>query len=179
MRKQRSLTPDMETAAIIELRKCYRLNDAYRRILESFANKSQARSESLVHRIAKETQVPERVVRSFLKDVLENIGLGEFKKGVHGYKSRFEWNVGSSVSLVNVGVAARGDVDTLRAGADFVFAAEDDSDLIDGIIELNYSLPRGKNRRFKIEFPADLSKKELQLFHAWLAEAMNSRLDLD
>ena len=178
---QEPLTNAAENRAIGFLRKCYRENDSYRRILDSFANKSQARSQSFVRRITRETQVPERDVRSFLKEVLQKSGLGKFKKGVHGYKSRFEWNVTSNVSLVNVGLAAKNEeINTLRAGNNEVFVSEDDIDqLDDGIIELNYSLPRGNGRRFKIEFPADLSKTELQLFHAWLEEAMASRISGD
>lgn len=153
----------MDEKEIIEkLRFCYgsRSDDAPRKILDSFASKTNWRSESLVHRISQETQLSERIVRGFLKEKLEEeLELGRYKKGAQGYKSRFIW--GGDYSLVNVGRAAQGKSDTLEGSADDVQSEEDeDGEMIEEIVKI------GRDRFFKSEFPNDLTPKEFDHFVA-------------
>ena len=150
------------TEKIEKLREYYEKED-YRKILDSFAGKSRWRSTSLVHRIAQETLLPERVVRSFLKDKLETeLELGFYTKGAQGYKSRFAWDVETGYSLIRVGQAAKGLSDTLYGGDDEVISPEEEEG---GVVQK--SLELANQREFKAEFPSDLTEREFDHFTAW------------
>lgn len=156
----------MEMAQKIEkLREYYgnRVDDSARKILDSFAGKSRWRSTSLVHRIAQETQLSERVIRGFLKDKLETeLELGWYKKGAQGYKSRFIWDVETGYSLISVGLAAKSQSETLYGGDDEVISQEDEEG---GVVQK--SLELANSREFKAEFPSDLTEREFDHFTAW------------
>lgn len=153
-----------ESEKLEKIRELYadRKDDTAKKILDSFASKSNWRSESLVHRIAQETQLSERDIRDFLKDKLQGeLGLGRYIKGAQGKKSRFEWDVDAGYSLVRVGKAAQRKSDTLK---------EDDGETLsdeaegDEIVEETIKIGRG--RFFKAEFPNDITEKEFDLFVA-------------
>ncbi|WP_295433598.1 hypothetical protein [uncultured Thiodictyon sp.] len=151
---------------IRELRRLYenRSNGVAKKILDSFASKTNWRSESLVHRIVLETQLSERDIRDFLKDKLQiALELGTYKKGAQGYKSRFEWKVEEpfGYSLVSVGLAAQGKSSTLKGAEDQELSEDEEAG---ELTEENVKVAR--DRFFKAEFPNDLTEKEFAHFVA-------------
>lgn len=136
--------------------------DAYKRILDSFADKTNWRLESLVHRIAQETKLTEREVRGFMKGVLQDeLDLGKFLKGAQGYKSRFRWKVEDGYSLIQVGLAARRESDTLLGQGPI----DPDTEEIGEVAET--SLQIRPDAEISICFPNDLTEAEFNHFAGW------------
>ncbi|MDP2902718.1 MAG: hypothetical protein Q8N96_06380 [Methylovulum sp.] len=158
---------------ILVLRGLYKEGGAAQKILISFAEKTNWREHSLLHRVAKEAEVSEKEAREFLKGVLEILGFGTYIKGVHGHPSRFKWfvNYPNFYYLKNIGLAAQGLTESLKG--DGIVSDEEDNDAICEDLEVKIPLPR--NRKVSVIYPNDISQDEYDLCLNWFKLHVNSK----
>ena len=104
---------DNSKADVEQIRVLYKKDPAFRIILDYFASEKKNSKKTTVDRLlgillSDYKDITRAEVIDFFRE-LEEIGCGDFLVGRKGHPSRFEW----SVELVDVGLAASGEGDTI------------------------------------------------------------------
>ncbi len=159
-----------ESGMVSELRSLYKSDENAKIMLDSFAARKKAVSESYADRIAFLLKISyHEAIRIF--KVLDSIGCGHFKNGRKGYKSRIEW----SHSLISIGQVANGQSGNVEAIDPTNLELEEEVDasgLTEGILidegHIQHPFQLRPDLTVTLSLPADLTMKEAQRLSAFL-----------
>lgn len=157
----------IEDAMVSGLRDIYRRDPNAKAMLDSFAARKKAVSESYADRIAFLVKLSYSEVIRIFKE-LEEIGCGEFKNGRKGFKTRMEW----SHSLISLGEVAKGEAVSVEAINPDDLDVEDEAD-VPSLIEqpeghIQHPFQLRPDLSITLSLPADLTMKEAARLAAFI-----------
>lgn len=161
------MNKSIDSPIVSRLREIYEEDDIARRFCDWAALRGRDASETAVYRAAEMCHVAYGDMLKLFR-VFDEIGLGTFKEGRKGYKTRIVWGY----SLISVGKAGKGesqlseiDVNELEPVENSVPAEYEIETISDRMLHKFRLRP---DVEIAIDLPPDLSRREAERLASWV-----------